>query len=327
MSPAAHGRGKNSPIAYFGWNFAEGTSQEDLFLANPVNGHIRRLTDDSRAADFISDRDPAWSPDGRTLAIHRSSQASGSLLHLLHGQSGRTLGALVPGGSPEWYDESTLLFLRTGWTADDTGDVLTNWSDIYAVDVDSLAVTKIADFQANSGEVGTMSWHPTAGLALGYTEMVGGVYGLSDVKVVPPAKITAAIAGGPMVTRADLVTAVAEASSPDWSPDGARLAHLYFTEVPYPEDPAATMWVADVAVTDLATGDTVRITDDGPAGRPYGEDHGGQSPAFSPDGTQVAFTRGGEDEWAEIWLSPSTSSSPRRLTDEGRQWFKGGLDW
>ena len=71
----------------------------------------------------------------------------------------------------------------------------------------------------------------------------------------------------------------------------------------------------------------MRITTDGPDGTPYGDDVGGQSPVCSPDGTQVAFTRGYEDGWQEIWLSPSTSSAPVRLTDERRRWFKAGLDW
>src|SRR3712207_7437667 len=41
---------------------------------DPRTGVVRRLTDDRSRPEFVSDRDPAWSPDRRRLAIHRRSE-------------------------------------------------------------------------------------------------------------------------------------------------------------------------------------------------------------------------------------------------------------
>jgi hypothetical protein len=327
------GQMKKHGIAYFGWCFDEGSSQEDIFVADPKTGAIVRVTDDSHNPVFTSDRDPAWSPDRKLLAIHRASEKdTDSRLHLLRASTGKTVKALVPGWCPEWYDDHTLLFLRGGSGTDPVTGEDFWWTDIHAVDVGTLAVTPVTDLADVRASAGEMSWHPVAGLAFGLEEPSASVSPYYVV-TVPAARVRDVLAGGPRITRAEMTVAIPDADRPDWSPDGTRLVHNYFTQVPYPDpsqcepgDPC-TMLVGDIAVTELATGTSIPITSDGPDGTPYGDNYGGQSPVFSPDGTQVAFTKGNEDEWQEIWLSPSTHSAPVRLTDEGQLWFKGGLDW
>lgn len=318
-------------IAYFGWNFAEGTSQEDLFTVNPVTRRIQRLTNDTPAKDFISDRDPAWSPDRELLAIHRASSTSPeSTIYLLDGLSGRTLRQLVPGIGPEWYDGSTVLFTRQTWVNDAATDMTVGgYGDVYAVDTDTRDVTRITDLSGDNGFVDSMSWNPSTGLALGYSRFVpdseGGTFTPSVVATIPRTGVTAALGGGPKVTA--VTSLIPNAAAPDWSPSGDRLAYTYFTEVPNPDVPGSTLLVPDTAVRHVAGGTTTVITADAAGNSSYGANVGTSGPAFSPAGTEVAYTRGYEDEWQEIWIAPASGGAERRITDQGQLWFKGGLDW
>lgn len=318
-------------IAYFGWNFAEGSSQEDLFTVSPLTGRVQRLTNDTKARDFISDRDPTWSPDRKMLAIHRASSANTeSTLYLLDGQSGRTLRQLVPGVGPEWYDATTVLFTRSTWVNDPTTDMTVGgYGDVYAVNISTLAVTRITDLSPVNGFVDTMSWNPGTGLAFGYSRFVpnseGGTITSSEVSMIPAADVAAALAGGAPVTT--VTSLVANGAAPDWSPTGDRLAYTYFTELPNPDAPGYTLLVGDTAVRDMTSGSTTVITDDALTIGVYGPDVGTNGPTFSPDGTQIAYTRGYEDTWQEIWLAPANGGSERQLTNQGQRWFKGGLDW
>lgn len=319
-------------IAYFGWSFAEGTSQEDLFTVNPATGRIQRLTNDTKAKDFVSDRDPAWSPDRKLLAIHRASSTNTeSTVYLLDGLSGRTLRELVPGVGPEWYDPTTVLFTRSTYVNDPAGEMMVGgYGDVYAVDIDTLAVTRITDLSGDNGFVDTMSWNPDTGLAFGYSRFVpdseGGTFTPSEVATIPAAAVTAALATTTPVTAVTPV--IPNAATPDWSPSGDRLAYTTFTEVPNPDAPGYTLLIGDTAVRDMASATTTMITDDATTSNGiYGPDVGTSGPVFSPGGTEVAYTRGYEDTWQEIWVAPASGGSERQLTDQGELWFKGGLDW
>jgi TolB protein len=318
VSTAAPRSAAGPSIAYFGWNLSTGNSQEDLFAVDPVAGKIQRLTDDTRFKEFASDRDPAWSPDRRTIASARQpGSAFGIKLYLLDAGTGRTIRALVPGSSPEWYDADTLLFLRySSWGYE-------QWQDVYAVDLATSAVTQLTSLRDVGGFVEAMSWHPSAGLAFGYSEVATTGYTASQVVTVPAAKVESALAGSGLVTKADMVSVAANATHPDWSPAGTELVYEAFTDVPNPDDPTATIALSNVVVQELATQQVTPITSD----TAYGANLGGADPAFSPDGTQVAYVRGYEDEWKEIWVAPATGGPGAQLTSQNQRWFKGGLDW
>ena len=292
-------RARRREIAYFSYSLSgaggETTNQEDVFAVDPRTGRVRRLTDDRTEPVFTSDRDPAWSPDRGTLAIHRGSTADPtSRLCLISPVDGRTLRTLVAGHSPEWMGGLELLFLR-----DD---------DAWAVDLASLAVTRVTDL-APGARVQGLSWHPRAGLALGYE---GGRR--FSVAVVPPARVAAARApGGTPVGSSELADVTGPGvpvAAPAWSPSGDRLALSTWT----PGGPGRVGWLR-------VHGGSLRLLPPPPAGQ---TDFGA---VFSPDGRRMAWVRGEEDTWSEIWLRSLRLRRSRRLIDDRRHRFKGSLDW
>jgi TolB protein len=292
--------GRPEEIAYFAYSVSgadgETTSQEDVFAVDPGTGQVRRLTDDRTNPVFVSDRNPAWSPDRRTLAIHRGSDVDPvSRLYLLSAADGSVRRTLVPGVGPQWLGTGTLLYL------DDQRDVWT-------VDVRTLATRRITDLGADV-TVDGMSWHPVAGLAIGYA----GPGDRSSIATVPAASVVAAAAPGGSVVGPDALTfrtaPGVNASFPDWSPTADRIALTTW-------EPGSPGRVGHLM---LSSGAITLVP-----GAPPLSDHGA---VFSPDGREIAWVRGQEDTWTEIWLADLTTGDARRLTDDAQTRFKAGLDW
>ncbi len=294
------GLGPAAEIAYFSYAIAGGagepTSQEDVFAVDPGTGQVRRLTDDRTNPVFVSDRNPAWSPDRRTLAIHRASDADPvTRLYLLSGADGSVRKTLVPGVGPQWLGTGTLLYL------DDQQDV---WS----VDVRTLATRRITDLGADVS-INGMSWHPVAGLALGYA----GPVDRSSIATIPAASVVAAAAPGGSAVGPDALTFRTDpgvnASFPDWSPTADRIALTTWE----PGSPGRVGYLT------LASGAITLLPGD-----PLLSDHGA---VFSPDGGTIAWVRGHEDTWSEIWLAELGTGHTRQLTDDAQERYKAGLDW
>jgi TolB protein len=334
-------------IAYFSWNIKGGepTSQEDIFTVDPTTSKISRITNDMAAGAFISDRDPAWSPDRTRLAIFRDSTGGESWLVLLDARTGRTLRTLTQGMAPHWYDANTLLFLRINEDQrDENGDVVGFGSDVYAVDLTTLAVTRVTAFGPWIS-VNGMSWHPTSGLAIGYHETTSDWADVrTSVAVLPAAAVNARLAAGPSstgyLTPADLTFLTPPeqlAYSPDWAPNGTTLA--FGVGVPYAaaEDPTYLVPQSEVVVMSVPSGVTTQITDDSTPSDPrcsWGEGAALQlvpcdddSPTWSPDGTQLAYAHGQEDEWREVRIYTVATGLTRELTGDRAMRFKGALDW
>jgi TolB protein len=90
------------------------------------------------------------------------------------------------------------------------------------------------------------------------------------------------------------------AESPDWSPDGAKIAYMvYDRQFPY-----------DVWVMNADGSDQKRLTH-GPLGGSY--------PAWSPDGSQIAYSTWfyPQEEYgpAQIYVMNADGSNPRRVTN------------
>ena len=303
-------------IAYFSYAIpttgpvdGETTAQEDIFTVSVLTGTVRRITDDRSLAEMKSDRDPAWSPTHTSLAIHTATGGEESRIAVIDRATGAVLQNLVPGHSPEWLDDDTILYL--GIVDPGTEDAR---ADVFCVDTATLTVTRITDVGLG-GSIGSISWHPSAGLALGYTEEAGPSPRYS-IAVIPAAAVGMARSTGSPVVRAGftfVTSAETLAATPDWSPSGDRIAVSTWTD----GGPGR------VGILTIATSSLDLVAGPGPA-EPTLRDFG---PVFSRDGRLLAFTRGEEDEWSEIWLHTIASGHHRQLTDDGRSRFKGSLDW
>lgn len=127
------------------------------------------------------------------------------------------------------------------------------------------------------------------------------------------------------VMRADgtdtrrLTTNEALDGSPTWSPDGKRIA---FTRV---VDPGTASARSGIVVMDADGGNEMQITQ---ATVPRFD----LSPAWSPDGSTIAFTRaapsaGSDNPRAAIFVVSPEGGEPRKLTDEGAEhdWSPDGM--
>lgn len=100
------------------------------------------------------------------------------------------------------------------------------------------------------------------------------------------------------------------ASGLSWSPDGQWLA---FSEQPAPTEPFR------IVLLSPQTLERREFT------RPPAQYVGDQDPAFSPDGTSLAFARG-RNGWAwDVFVMPVAGGDPRQLTFNNRDMV--GLDW
>ena len=99
--------------------------------------------------------------------------------------------------------------------------------------------------------------------------------------------------------RLDDVYALELPGQPAISPDGTRVIYVLRTADSGADAEHSSLWQVPAG-----GGDPARLTR-GPADT---------APAWSPDGSQVAFLRGG-DAPAQVWLLPATAGEPRQLTE------------
>lgn len=321
--PELPGEGREGEILFFAYatDGTEPTSQEDIFGVDSDTAAERRLTDESSGTPFISDRDPSWSPD-RTRFVHARNDDL-----VISTAAGATLTTHpVPVRTPVWIDDSTVLGVVHQLGPAGTFDR----ADLVAVDAASGAQTPITAVALGEW-LAAPAWHPTSGLAAHLTRQdpVTSAHLSAGLVHLDAVAVAAVVAGGPPVA-AGALTALTPGtdwdSNPDWSPDGTTLAFSTLRPcatvstggTPLLQHEIALMRPLDPAtvtlVTDDATGD-------------YPDGLSDDSPAFSRDGTWLAWVRGYEDSWTRLIVQELGDPSTRSELLGGTSWFRHGLDW
>ncbi|MEV6874265.1 VWA domain-containing protein [Amycolatopsis sp. NPDC051128] len=286
------------------------------------DGEIFSLRDDAKAPvqltnDETVDIHPALSPDGRSVAF--ASERTGSRKLFVIGVDGRGLRQVTSGpaadDSPSWSPDGTRLVFSS--TRDDPA------GDIYTVPAGGGVPTRLtADPAADTQP----AWGPAR-------------IAFTTTRFHPAGDVVLMAETGGAVTRA--VPDPGDSSEPAWSRDGGRLA--FTTHAPDPLGDVKQIAGGRISVVSALPG----VGETEPAFRPNGQPvftelrsddttdiwsadaTGGDrrditnrpgadeaDPAFSADGTLLAYTEfgPGESSASQIVLANSDGSAPRSLT-------------
>ena len=285
----------------------------DIFVMDTDGNGVTRLTD-HRARDF----NPKWSPDGTKIAF--TSERDGNTNIFVMGSDGANVTRLtdhIAGDSdPAWSPDGT----RIAFASDRFGDY-----DIYAMDSDGANVTRLTDRIVDDVNP---TWSQD-GTTIVLASNAGGDFGLHVANVqslgVGPAQSTTTLVQTPSPTptftptptetptqtptptptpapfNVTQITQMRGAASPQWSPDGSKIA-FYNTSGIY---------------TVNADGSQVsQITLGAPS----------SDLRWSPDGSRIAFTSTSDGN-DEVYVVNSDGSRLNQITHHNCVWGAGEVEW
>lgn len=274
---------------------------KDIYTVNLDDGEVKRLTYTEQCGGCFN-LQPMWSPDGSRVAF-TSNRGGDFDIYVMKsdGSDQRRLTDMVGReSSPAWSPRgNSIAFVNGGDTtfAGMVNSTECNHPNIYLVSADGGLPVKLTDKGANTDP----SWSPD-GKRIAFTSDRDGDYEIYLLDV-----------GGDRLVQLTHNDG-ADDVDPSWSPDGVSIAYgrgyarRDFCRmegiIENPLAPDATAWGADLYVVGVDGSGLKRLTFDG----------NNSDPAWLPDGSGLAFTKGG-DAGYELFYVELTSLSQTRVAD------------
>ncbi|MEU7867760.1 hypothetical protein [Dactylosporangium sp. NPDC049140] len=280
--------GANGRLAFQRFDAAAG-ALGDVYTVTSSGKGLTDLT----ASPAVEDRDPAWSADGAHIAFRRYG-AGADQLWVMDADGGGLAVVRFSGtaSAPAWSPDGTRLVYEC-WSGGDT--------DICVIDVDGADLT---DLTGTAGVAEhTPVWSPD-GTRIAYA--VDLAAGGSSLVALDPVTLSATAVTAPAAGVYD--------SRPDWSPDGTQLAFGRFV--------VGSGYGGGIYRTAASGAGRAKLVT-----RPRaGSDSHHTMPAWSPDGTRIAYCDLDDDEaWGHIFtIRPDGTGNAQvtsgATTDEVPDW-------
>lgn len=271
----------NGRIAFVRVDDSTHPANAEIYVMDPKGGDELRLTEDSAV-----DVEPAWSPDGHSLAFSSDRHSEADALHIYRmtsegGRIQRLTTGFAEADSPAWSPDGTRIAFRACCEAGD---------EIYTLNSDGSGLVQVSD-EGDDGASGAYwpAWSPD-----------GARIVHKRIRYDPETQTDSEALYSMSSKGTDVERLTPEFffdGAPTWSPDRTKIAFAGRRNA----EEASVIYV---------------INADGSGLNAVMED--AVDPAWSPDGTKIAFTSD-KDGDSEIYVMSPDGNDVRQLTNNDLQ--------